>query len=145
VTPFDRRLRAAVYAWLVGTGRAPDVATLAASQDATEAEVAASLGRLADAHALVLAPGSTDIWMAHPFSALPTAYPVTAGERTYFANCAWDAAGILAIVGDGVCRTSCADCGIELTFEVSAGALDGRGVVHFAVPARHFWDDIAFT
>ena len=145
MTPFERRVRAHVYAWLVGTGRAPDADAVAASLNSTAPDVRDALERLAAAHALVLAPGSTDIWMAHPFSALPTDYAVTAGDRPYFANCAWDAAGILAMVGDGRCRTTCADCGAELAFDVDGGDLVGAGVVHFAVPARRFWDDIAFT
>jgi len=145
VTPLERRLRAEVYAWLLGTTHAPDVATLAAAVAVPEAEVETALRRLADLHTLVLAPESTNIWMAHPFSALPTPFPVVAGERTYYANCAWDAAGILSMVGDGRCTTSCADCGEQLTFEVSAGEMDGSSVVHFAVPARRFWDDIGFT
>lgn len=145
MTPFERRVRAHIYAWLVGTGRAPVDATLAAALGSTVSAVREALERLAAAHALVLAPGSTDLWMAHPFSALPTAYSVAAGERSYFANCAWDAAGILAMVGDGHCRTCCADCGAEMRFDVDGGDLVGAGVVHFAVPARHFWDDIGFT
>src|SRR5256885_7144555 len=60
-----------------------------------------------------LAPATATVWMAHPFSAVPTAYPVVIGERTYWANCAWDAAGILSLVGDGECRTRCADCRSE--------------------------------
>ena len=145
MTPLERRVRAHVYGWLVGTGRAPDADTVAAALSSTASDVRVALERLAAAHALVLAPGSTDIWMAHPFSALPTDYPVTAGDRSYFANCAWDAAGILAMVGDGRCRTTCADCGDQLVFDVDGGDLVGAGVVHFAVPARRFWDDIAFT
>jgi len=145
VTPLERRVRALVYRWLLGTARAPDVSTLAAALDAPAADVVAALHQLATAHALVLAPGTTDVWMAHPFSAIPTAFPVVCGERTYFANCAWDAAGVLSIVGDGRCTTSCGDCGQGLSFGVEGGAVAGIGVVHFAVPARRFWDDIGFT
>jgi len=145
VTPLERRVRALVYRWLLGTARAPDTPTLAAALDVPVADIAAALHQLADAHALVLAPDTTDVWMAHPFSAIPTAFPVVCGERTYFANCAWDAAGVLSIVGDGRCTTPCADCGAELTFSVQAGEGAGEGVVHFAVPARRFWDDIGFT
>jgi len=145
VTPFERRVRAAVYAWLLGTSRAPERDTLAASLAATPDEVDAALRRLAELHALVLAPGSTDIWMAHPFSALPTPFRVDAGDRAYYACCAWDAAGILSLVGDGRCTAACGDCGDDLSFEVAANFLRGDAVVHFLVPARHFWDDIAFT
>jgi alkylmercury lyase-like protein len=145
MTPLERRVRALVYRHLIDTTQAPDVDALAAAAGASELEVTEALRALADRHALVLQPQSSRVWMAHPFSAVPTAYPVESGGRTYFANCAWDAAGVLAIVGDGRCVTRCDDCGAELTFAVEAGTLRGRGVVHFLVPAQHFWDDIAFT
>jgi hypothetical protein len=83
--------------------------------------------------------------MAHPFSAIPTGFAVVAGGRTYYANCAWDAAGVLSIVGDGSCSARCGDCGGDMTFGVTEGQLYGHGVVHFAVAARHFWDDIGLT
>ena len=145
MTPLQRRVRALVYRHFIDTAQAPDVRTLAAAADAAEPDVAAALRGLANRHALVLHPDSVRIWMAHPFSAVPTAYPVEIDGRTYFANCAWDAAGVLAIVGDGRCTTQCDDCGAELTFSIAAGRLSGSGIVHFLVPARHFWDDIAFT
>ena len=96
-------------------------------------------------HAIVLAPATLNIWMAHPFSAVPTPYPVVSGSRTYWANCAWDAAGVLSIVGAGSSRTRCADCGLELTMTVRDGRIDGDAVVHYAVPPRRFWDNVAFT
>ena len=142
----ERAVRLQVYRTFVQRGRAPSLRDIAANVDATERAVGAALRTLADAHALVLAPSTVNVWMAHPFSALPTAYLVTANGKTYWANCAWDALGILSLVGDGDTRTRCADCGAELSLEVHGGALaTGGGVVHFAVPPRLFWDNIAFT
>ena len=67
----------------------------------------------------MLAPASLSIWMAHPFSAVPTDYPVDANGRRYWANCAWDAAGILSLAGaGGQTHTRCADCGETLTMTV---------------------------
>jgi hypothetical protein len=43
--------------------------------------------------------------------------------------------------------SDCRDCGEPLELEVRRGVLI-RGaelLVHFVVPARHWWDDIAFT
>jgi hypothetical protein len=145
VTPLERRVRATIYAWLLGTARAPDAASIAAAVGASEADTYAALDELANQHLIVLAPGTHDIWMAHPFSAIPTGFTVVANGRRYYANCAWDAAGILSMVGDGSCTARCGDCGSDMTFSVIEGQLHGQGVVHFAVPARHFWDDIVFT
>ena len=105
-----------------------------------------ALKRLAELRALVLAPATVNVWMAHPFSAVPTAYPVAMAGRTYWANCAWDAAGVLSLVGgDGECRTQCADCGQEITIAVRDGRVHGDGVVHYAVPPKRFWENVAFT
>ncbi len=145
MTPLERRVRALVYRHLVETASAPNLGALAAATGASPADIAEALEHLAERHLLVLRPDSTDIWMAHPFSAVETPFAVTASGRTYYANCAWDAAGVLAIVGDGSCATRCGDCDAPLSFAVGSGVLRGDGVVHFVVPARHFWDDIAFT
>ena len=47
---------------------------------------------------------------------------------------------------DAHVRTSCGCCGAAMVLAVAGGALrGGEGVVHFAIPARHWWDDIVFT
>jgi ribonuclease HI len=144
-TALERDVRLHVYRHFVETTRAPEVKGMAHAVGAGEKEVASALRRLAELHAIVLAPATLNIWMAHPFSAVPTPYPVAARSRTYWANCAWDAAGLLSIVGDGSSRTRCADCAAELTMTVRDGRIDGDGVVHYAVPPRRFWDNVAFT
>ena len=145
-TPTERAVRLFVYRHFLDTTRAPDVTTIAGAVKASAGAVTAALERLADLHALVLAPATVNVWMAHPFSAVPTAYPVVIGGRTYFANCAWDAAGVLSLVGgDGECHTRCVDCGVDVTMAVRAGRMAGDGVVHYAVPPRRFWENVAFT
>ena len=144
-SPLERTVRLFVYEHFVETTRAPELVTIAAAVKAEPDAIALALKRLADLHALVLAPATTTIWMAHPFSAVPSAYPVVIGDRTYWANCAWDAAGILSLVGDGECRTQCADCGAEVTMIVRNGRIHGDGVVHYAVPPRRFWENVAYT
>jgi probable phosphoglycerate mutase len=146
LTPVERAVRQFVYRHFVDTTRAPDTAAIGRAIGIDADQVTSALRRLADVHAIVFAPASTAIWMAHPFSAVPTAYPVDARGRTYWANCAWDAAGILSLLGaDGESRTRCADCGDEIAFTVRDGRISGGGVVHYAVPARHFWDNVAYT
>lgn len=145
LTELEQQVRLFVYRHFIDTARAPHSTQIASATDRPESEVISALRRLADLHALVLAPASTAIWMAHPFSAVPTAYPVETAARTYFANCAWDAAGILSLVGDGRSRTRCEDCGGELEIAVRDHTMTGDGIVHFAVPPRRFWDNVAFT
>jgi hypothetical protein len=85
--------------------------------------------------------------MANPFSAVPTAYRVQADGRWWYANCAWDAFGILSALGvDGRVESSCPDCGEPYTVQVTDGHADaGELLFHCLVPAARWWDDIVFT
>ena len=141
----ERAIRLFIYRHFVETARAPDLAAIARETGTDEQAIASALRGLADGHAIVLAPASVSVWMAHPFSAVPTPYPVDAGGRTYWANCAWDAAGMLSLIGDGETQTLCADCGQPAGFGVQDAALVGDGVVHFAVPPSRFWENVAYT
>jgi hypothetical protein len=138
----DLELRRQVYRLFVELGRAPT------REELGGAGVDDGLRRLHDAHALVLHPGTTEIRMANPFSAVPTPHRVECDGRSWYANCAWDALGIpAALHADGRVESECADCGKPVELEVRDGRL-ARGadlVVHFLVPARRWWDDIGFT
>ena len=143
----DDQVRVATYRLFIEQGRAPVAAEVARAISATPAAVEESFHRLHDAHLLVLAQGSDYIWMANPFSALPTAYSVKSGDRTFWGNCIWDALGIVAMLGsDGTVTGLCPDCGDGLQLEVRDGELVPTDhLVHFTVPARHWWDDIGFN
>jgi hypothetical protein len=53
---------------------------------------------------------------------------------------------VLSLVGgDGETRTRCADCGESISMAVRGGRITGDGLVHYAVPPRRFWDNIAYT
>jgi len=145
---FDRAVRVAVYRHTVAETVPPSASEIAREVGATPADVETSLRRLADGHVLVLTPGTTSIWMAAPFSAIPTPFSVSVGERRYFANCIWDALGIPACLhADARIDTHCPDCAAPLRLEVRDGGLEepGEGVIHFAVPAARWWDDIGST
>lgn len=147
LSPFDWVVRTEVYRHLVTTTHAPSPSAIAASLDRALEEVEASLQRLATQHQLVLAPGGYDIWMAHPFSAIPTDFPVDTHTGRYWANCAWDTLGIAAVLAvDTRTMTRCAETGEPIAFGITDGRLVHDGaLVHFAVPARAFYDNVAFT
>ena len=94
---------------------------------------------------LVLQP-TGEVLMANPFSAVPTPFVTEVGDRRWFGNCIWDALGILSTLrANGRVLTSCAGCGDAMALEVSDGMVSGDGIIHFALPARRWWDDIVFN
>jgi hypothetical protein len=124
------------------------VAEVAESLGLDEARVGDAFRRLDEAHALVLEPGTLDVWMANPLAARPTGFRVrTADGRSYFGACAWDGPGVLAMLGvDGTVATVCHDCDERLELEVRDGELRPiEAVAHFAVPAAKWWEDIGHT
>lgn len=110
-------------------------------------EAEAAYRRLEAARVLVLAPGTSKIWMANPLCSSPSQFRVETPRGEYWAICAWDALGVVAMLGgEGVVHTHCPDCGEPVTLDVDAGELRAtQGVAHYGVPARRWWENIAFT
>jgi hypothetical protein len=148
VDELDLRIRNHLYSSFVRDGNARAPAEAARELDVGVEETRAAYRRLHEAHALVLEPDAETIRMLNPFSVVETPHRVEAGGRSWRANCAWDALGIPAALHvDGRVESACPDCGERLELEVRDGELV-RGaelLVHFVVPARHWWDDIVFT
>lgn len=142
----DLAVRSAVYARFAA-GDVPSGSAVAADLAMDVDAVIECYERLAVARVLVLDADSRQVWMAMPFSAVPTAFRVDGLGRHWFANCAWDAFGIAAALScDVSIATYCLDCGTPMAYGVRGGELTNRdGVVHFAVPAKQWWDDIGFT
>jgi hypothetical protein len=140
-------LRNHVYRLFVEIGRASTFAEVAAELGLSLDEVETAMRRLHDAHAVVLERDGLRIRMANPFSAIPTPHRVRADDRWWYANCAWDAFGILAALDvDGHVSSSCPDCAEPIEITVHGGEpIDDDHVVHVNVPAATWWDDIVFT
>lgn len=146
-TGFDSTVRLEIYRHFIDRGRPPVPGEVAEALGTGQAEVEDSFQRLHDSHVIVLAPGTPYVWMANPLSALPTPFSVSTGQRSWFANCIWDALGTIAMLdGSGSVETRCPDCLDPIEVAVDNGRLQPtEAVVHFAVPARHWWDDIGFN
>lgn len=146
MTPEDIGVRNETYRLFVEHGQAPSAEDVAAAMGVALGEVRQAWSRLHDAHALVL-NSVGEIRMANPFSAVPTPYRVHAGDRWWYANCAWDAFGVCAALHcDGRIETSCPDCSDPLTVDVIDQQPQETSLVfHCFVPARLWWDDIVFT
>jgi hypothetical protein len=146
VGDFDNALRLYIYRHIIDRGTAPAVAEIAVAMRVPVRPVRAGLSRLAQTHAFVLQDNG-ELWRAAPFSAVPTAFPVQVGKRQWWGNCIWDALGIPAMLKrDAMLDASCGCCNHRMVLEVSGGELRGpAAMIHIAVPARHWYDDIAFT
>jgi DNA-binding transcriptional MocR family regulator len=144
----DAEVRRHVYGRLGEGAPAPSATETAAALGAGAGDVERSYRRLHELRALVLHPGTSEIWMAHPFSAVPTDFQVEAEDgRRWWASCAWDALGIPAATdADAHVATHCADCGEPIELEVRGGrVVPAEAVTLFVVPAARWWDDIGFT
>jgi hypothetical protein len=143
----DRDVRLFVYERFLDEALPPSAEEVAAGLSLPAEAVQASFARLEEEHVLVFAPGTPNIWMANPLSAFPTPFRAETPRGAYWANCIWDAFGVIAMLGgDGTVRTSCGDCSEAMELRVEDGELvPSEGVAHFAVPARRWWDNIGYT
>ncbi len=142
-----REVRLYVFRQAAETARVPQPPQIAHALGRSETEIQAAIKHLAAGKVLILAPNDGNIWAANPFCAVPSGFQVKAGGKAYWGICIWDALGIAAALGkDAAIGAPCGDCGQPMKLEVRGGKLVHReGIVHFAVPAHHWWDNIGFT
>lgn len=141
------RLRMEVYRWIAETTKTPTLAQLTNSLQAELDDIRLGLQQLHANRVLVLEPDGETIRMAMPFSAVPTQHRVSVGQREYFAPCAWDALGIAAALQQPAEVSSRCDQTLQLLrIDVTPeGPKPVQCVIHFAVPAVKWWDDIVYT
>jgi hypothetical protein len=72
---------------------------------------------------------------------------VHANHKTYFANCAWDSLGIpAALHADAQIEAACAQTGEPIRLNIKDGEVStSKALVHFLVPFRDWYNDLAFT
>jgi len=143
----DVRVKTAVYGWFAETGRRPTPGEVAARAQVDPGEIPDSYRSLRAQRLLVLESDSTSIRMAPPFSGVPTQHEVEISGIRYFANCAWDALGIIAALHkSGVVRSRCAQSGEPFHLDLGPrGPGLSSWLFHCRVPAALWWDDIVFT
>src|SRR5688572_26625329 len=146
VSPRD--LRIFVYDWLLTHGKPPTSDEIASAFSTSPDAVRRAVADLHIGKTILAHPRTGEIWMAGPFSAIPTEYRVEGERTTWWANCAWDLLGVAVLANQRVqMRAQCADCGEEVTIDAEPGAEPQLPpwIVHFLVPAAHWYDDIGFT
>jgi DNA-binding transcriptional MocR family regulator len=145
---FETAVKLRIYEVIAETTRAPTSTEVAQALNSSKEEVEAAFQRLYRKRLLVLEPGDASrIRMAPPFSGVATPFLVEVGGKSYYANCVWDALGIpAALQGDGDVSASDGFTGEAMSLQVRDGdPVAEECVIHFAVPAAHWWDDIIYT
>ena len=145
---FDIAVKLQIYRTISETANAPDVAEVAEALAYPVSEVESAFQRLAEKRLLVLDENDpSTIIMAPPFSGVETPFRAKINEKSYFANCIWDALGVSAALHkDALVQTICGDCNEPMALQIRDGKpLAQECAVHFAVPAAHWWDDIVYT
>ncbi len=161
MSPFEARVRLAVYEWFLETSNAPSLGDLSERSGEPVERVAEALRSLAEQRCLVLeenvslegassgdAMTSSAVRMAMPFSARETDHRVSSGSFNGFANCAWDALGVSVVTGqDAEIFSVCPLQRNEMRVLVEDGRCTSSDVsfVHFALPVTEWWEDIGFT
>lgn len=143
---FEKQVRAQVYDLTMRDGVPPLAARVADALQVTPREVLGAFASLGERRMLVVQADSGEVLMANPFSAVPTPFLVTTNGLKTYGNCIWDALGIAAMLHrDADIDTSCGDCGAAMQVRVRGDRAEGKGLMHFAIPARLWWKDIVFN
>ena len=138
-----------MYRHVADTGAVPDRAQI----DDWAGGVATAhtlLAELHERHLVVLDDPAADVpnvAMMLPFAAADTGHRVRSGDRSWWANCAWDSFAIPIALGvDAHIDASWLDTGEPVDLAVRHGELASTdGFVQWRTPARSWWDDIADT
>lgn len=140
-------VKLAVYGHFAERGDRPSIEDVASRSGLDVATVVQAYLTLRAQRLLVLDDDGASIRMAPPFSGVPTDHVVESGGIRYFANCAWDALGVIAALRrPGIVHSRCAQSGEPLDLVLGPdgpGPSDWR--FHCLVPAAKWWDDIVFT
>jgi hypothetical protein len=144
---FDLTLRTAVYRHFASTGQSPTLDTMHEAIGATSDQIMDGYRRLYAKRMIVPAGDFTSIRMAPPFSGIPTQHRVTVNGTVYFANCAWDAFGVVsALGGTGDVLSRCEQTLEPLVLHLTPdGPPRSEWLFHSVVPAAEWWNDIVFT
>lgn len=145
---FDTSVKLTIYQTIVETTKMPTAMEIAAKVNSNVNEVLGAFEQLHKRRLLVPEPGDpTRIRMAPPFSGTPTTFLTDVKGKSYYSNCVWDAFGVAAALHeDGIVKASDGQTGLPITIEVKNGKpAQEPCVIHFAVPAAHWWDDIIYN
>ena len=145
---FDTSVKMNIYETIARTTRPPTTSDVARALNAPLQEVEAAFERLHKKRLLVPEPGDPSrIRMAPPFSGVETPFRVKVQDKLYYANCAWDSLGVAAALHqDAVIEAADGYSSEPIILEVrQVQPVPQPCVIHFAVPAARWWQDIIYT
>ncbi|MDD7908323.1 alkylmercury lyase family protein [Pseudovibrio exalbescens] len=140
-------LHHAIINTIIERGWAPSIDELSTLLDADRQAVVVGLRALQDYHGVVLHPHNDEVWVAHPFSTVPTGFLVRARGKEWWGNCAWCSLGAAALTGPDVTITTVPGFDrsqVSLRIEGNT-LLDTNYVVHFPTPMVRAWDNVVST
>ena len=82
----DEDVRHYIYTTFAETTLPPTTSQVADHFGVAIESIENAFERLASDHQIALAPGSYSIWMAHPFSGVPTNFVAAIGSKRYYGN-----------------------------------------------------------
>lgn len=143
----DEALRGFLTRLVSELGHAPRLPTLAREAGQSDDEVAERLRRLADAHALLLHPGTVRPWAVHPFALAPGSCWVKTAAKGYWANCLYCAFGIAAALRcDAIVTTRLGGEEETVTYRIANdGVTPADHLFHLSTPPRTWWDNVVFA
>jgi hypothetical protein len=142
------RVRIFIYTHIADHGAPPSSQRIATEMSISTEEAREELEALALSRQVILDPSTREVWMAGPFSAVPTRYRVHGDHVSWWANCGWDMLGVPAFLGQSVRVDSiCADCdtSVQLDVDRETGPANDQGLIHILLPANRWYADIGFT
>lgn len=144
---FDTRVKLAVYHYFAETGSQPSPEDIGGRLGSDVSTILDAYRRLRSKRMLVLEEDGRSIRMASPFSGVATQHVVEVDGRNYFANCAWDALGIIAALQKpGIVHSRCEQTREPLHLGVGQDGPEWSDwLFHSLVPAARWWEDIIFT
>jgi len=145
---FDTTVKLRIYQTIAETTKAPSSDEVAEMLGVSKEQVDDAYQRLHAKRLLVPEPDDpSQIRMAPPFSGIPTPFRVDIEEKSYFANCIWDALGVAAALQkDAIVNATDGYTNEPILLEVKNRAvIPQECVVHFAVPAALWWKDVIYT
>ena len=143
----DIQTKLTIYQHFAETGEAPSPTDVARKVNLDQDELTDVYLGLRSQRVLVLDDDPLSIRMAPPFSGVPTQHRIQSEGITYYANCGWDALGVIAALHrPGIVHSRCEQSHEPFRLEVDTnGPQPPDWLFHSLVPAAKWWDDIVFT